>query len=511
MKKLLFLLMFSIGTSMAQPLDLNIISEGAKPDGITKNTEIIQNAIDHIHQAGGGTLFFPKGKYVTGTIQLKSNVQLYFDKDSELLGSTDPRDYKVLDVKNIPLASKKDDNSQLALLLAYKASNVKIYGKGSINGQGLDLALAIDSLHHAGIRVDSAYNYRRKRPSELARPKLFRFSECKNVEISALQLGEAACWGLSFELCENLTLANLTITNRSYWNNDGIDITDCDKVSITGCDINSADDGICLKSYFSDYCNNDIFISDCTIRSSASAIKFGSASYGGFKNIVIQNIKVYDTFRSAIAIESVDGAVIENVQVNNLTAKNTGNAIFIRLGHRDGEKPGSIQNINIKNLKVEVPFGRPDLDYKLRGPEVNYFHNPFPAIITGIPNHYIEEVSLENVEIQYPGKAFKGMAYVPLSGLDRVPEEVKGYPEFTMFGELPAWAFYVRHVKGLIIKNLKLTLKDEDYRPAFVFDDAYKIELNNIEIPKKNKKQIILNNSKYFSMDKSLEMISKNQ
>lgn len=127
--------------------------------------------------------------------------------------------------------------------------------------------------------------------------------------------------GLSFELCNQLILDSLQIINLAYWNNGGIDITDCRNVKITNNFVNSADDGICLKSYYPGFYNDSISISNNTIRSSASAIKFGTASVGGIKNVFIDNIKVYDTYRSAIAIESVDGGFIENVRVTQLKPK----------------------------------------------------------------------------------------------------------------------------------------------------------------------------------------------
>jgi polygalacturonase len=247
-----------------------------------------------------------------------------------------------------------------------------------------------------------------------------------------------------------------------------------------------------LKSYYPGYCNDGIYIANCTVKSSASAIKFGTASIGGFKNVTIKDIKVYDTFRSAIAIESVDGAIIENIAVSNIEAINTGNAIFIRLGQRSGDKPGSIKNVSLKNIKVQVPFGRPDSNYDLRGPEVDFFHNPFPSSIVGIAGYKIENVVLENIEINYPGRATKGMAYVPLSRLNQVPEVVKDYPEFSMFGELPAWAFYVRHAKGISFKNVKVTLDDTDFRPAFVFDDVQNLNMQQIDLPKEKSNQVVL-------------------
>ncbi|KFF02640.1 glycoside hydrolase family 28 protein [Flavobacterium reichenbachii] len=502
----LFLLGFecSAQKTISSQKEFLITNYGSKADGKTLNTTAIQNAIDAASKNNGGRVIFPKGTFLSGSIILKSNVTLYFEEGSVLLGSTNPKDYSNMEFSGRPVSPKNDDNSQMALILAHKANNITLKGKGTIDGQGLQLALNIDSLHHAGVAVDPKYTLRRKRPNETMRPKLFRFSQCDNVQIEGLKAGEASCWGLSFELCSNLTLDNLTIVNRSYWNNDGIDITDCKNVKVVNCDINAADDGICLKSYYPGYYNDGVYIANCKIRSSASAIKFGTASFGGFKNVIIKDIKVYDTFRSAIAIESVDGGSIENIDVSNIHAVNTGNAIFIRIGNRSGDKPGSIKNVSIKNIKVQVPFGRPDINYDVRGPEVDFFHNPFPSSIVGLQGYVIENVVLENIEINYPGRASKGMAYMPLNRLDQVPEAAKDYPEFSMFGELPAYGFYVRHVNGLIMKNIKLTLDDDDFRPAFVFDDVKNLEMKKITLPKEKKKQIVFKDVAASTLDKQL-------
>ncbi|MGY5353359.1 glycoside hydrolase family 28 protein [Wenyingzhuangia sp. IMCC45467] len=491
----IIILILWVPSFFAQNNAINIESLGAVGDGVTLNTKVIQKAIDKAFLQKGGIVIFPKGNFLSGSIELKSNVTLLFKKGATLLGSTNPNDYYKMNFEGRPSTPKKDDNSQMALILAHKAENINILGKGKIDGQGLKLALNIDSLHHAGINIDPNYNYRRHRPNETMRPKLFRFSQCKNIVVKDVHVGESACWGLSFELCKNLNIDGITVVNRSYWNNDGMDITDCENVNVSNCNINAADDGICLKSYYPGYANQNINIYNCTIRSSASAIKFGSASYGGFKNVTIKKIKVFDTFRSALAFESVDGATIENIQVDDVVAKNTGNAIFIRLGHRDGKQAGTVKNIHIKNVQVQVPLSRPDIHYRLRGPEVNFFHNPFPASIVGIPNGKIENIVLENIEILYPGNAFKGMAYVPLSRLESVPEEIKGYPEFSMFGELPAWAFYIRHAKNITFKNITLRLAANDFRPAFVVDDVQNIELHQINVPKLSHPQYVLKNT----------------
>lgn len=509
---LAFLFQFSIksfGQNLHSEKTYNIVDYGAIPNGKTLNTKSIQSAIDAASNNKGGKVIFPKGRFLTGSIEMKSDVNLYLEEGAVLLGSTNPFDYKAMNTEGRPVSPKNDDNSQLALVLAHNANNISLFGKGLVDGQGRDLALNIDSLYHAGVLKDSNHDNKNSRPSETVRPKLFRFSECKEVKIVDLTIKNAACWGLSFELCSNLTITHIVLTNRAYWNNDGMDITDCRNVSITNCDVDAADDGICLKSYYPGHFNDSIYIADCTIRSSASAIKFGTASYGGFKNVTIKNIKIFDTFRSAIALECVDGGVIENINISNINAVNTGNAIFIRLGHRDGQTPGIVKNILIKDVKVQVPFGRPDIDYDMRGPEVDFFHNPFPSSIVGIPGHNIENVILENIEISYPGRASKGMAYIPLNRLDQVPENEKNYPEFSMFGELPAWGFYVRHARGLTFKNIKLTLDNHDFRPAFIFQEVDSLKMEQIKLPDQGKEQIILYKTNNERLDEKAKSVAK--
>jgi hypothetical protein len=507
-----FLLIFSnrsFGQKFTTKKIYNIVQYGAIADGKTLNTKAIQSAIDAANAAKGGKVIFPKGRFLTGSIEMKSDVNIYLEEGAVLLGSTNSNDYTKINKEGRPVSPKNDDNSQLALILAYNANNISLSGKGLIDGQGRALALNIDSLCDLGILKDPNYDKKNSRASETVRPKLFRFSECNHVKISDLTIKNGACWGLSFELCSNLTITHIALTNRAYWNNDGMDITDCHNVRITNCDVNSADDGICLKSYYPGHFNDSIYIGYCIIRSSASAIKFGTASYGGFKNVTIRNIKIFDTFRSAIALESVDGGVIENINIQNINAVNTGNAIFIRLGHRDGQTPGVVKNIFIKDVKVQVPFGRPDINYDMRGPEVDFFHNPFPSSIVGLPGHDIENVVLENIEINYPGRASKGMAYVPLSRLDQVPECIKNYPEFSMFGELPAWGFYVRHASGLKFKNIKLTLNNQDFRPAFILDDVDSLKMEQIKLPDPGKEQIILYHTKNERLDDKAKSVVK--
>ena len=446
------------------------------------STHELQSLIDQMSSHGGGRVVFGKGRYLTGQLELKSGVELHLEEGAELLGSTSPFDY--LQVEGRQMAGDVlKDKTQLGLIVAKDACHISITGKGTIDGQGLALALTIDSLHHTGVYVDKNYNFRRQRPSELVRPTLFNFVGCQDVRVEDVHLRNSAGWGLSFHHCRDMVLRNLDIFNRAYWNNDGIDLTDCQQVLVENCNVNSADDGICLKSYDPESSNDSITIRNCEIRSSASAIKVGTASYGGFRHIRISGIRVFDTFRSALAIESVDGALIEDVEADDIIAKNTGNALFIRLGQRGGDRKGVIRNVRISNMTAQIPFGRPDEAYDLRGPEVDFFHNPFPSSICGIPGNCIENVTLEDINITYPGRATKGMAYMPLWRVQDVPEQINKYPEFTMFGELPSWGFYLRHLRNLVLRDVRLSLSDSDFRPAIVDDDVEGLTLENVVTP----------------------------
>lgn len=458
-----------IGCFSCHSKDINILDLGASPDGKTLNTAIIQKAIDQVNKSGGGKVIIPSGMFLSGSIILKSNVTLHLESGATLLGSTDIHQYTKI-------------NSWKALILADKQENISITGLGTVDGQGEKLALNIDSLFHVG-ELDIQYTFRRMRPSESERPQIINFSECKNVLVSGVEIKNASSWVQTYKKCIDLTIDKVTVNSTTYWNNDGMDIDDCKNVKITNCYVNSADDGICLKSHDIKSYNDNIYIANCVVRSSANAIKFGTASHGGFKNVKVEGITVYDTYRSAIAIESVDGGHIENIEIDHVVATNTGNAIFIRLGERRPENgTGTLKNVTISNMRVEIPFEQPDLYYNLRGPELPFFHNPFPNSITGISGHYVENVTIKNVTISHPGRASRGYAQVPLYRLAGVPENKSDYPEFHMFGELPSWAFYVRHVKGLSFENVKLEVREGDFRPAFVFDDTHGLGLNNVSI-----------------------------
>ena len=283
----IYITCFSILSSILLPAqDYNILDFGSKPDGITINTQSIQSAIDAANKNGGGRVIIPAGKFLSGSIVLKSNVELHLLKGAVLLGSTEFNHY--FKIKRL-----------YSLILADSQHHIAITGEGEIDGQGRKLALHVDSLFHAGQIDSSYYNFVEMRPNYHVRPHLIEFVDCQHIQVRNVTLKNAAFWVQTHDRCENIIIDSVHTDSDAYWNNDGIDIQDCKNVRITNCFVNAADDGICLKSQSPDHFCDSIYIANCTVRSSASAIKFGTVSHGGFKNITIENIKVYDTFRSA--------------------------------------------------------------------------------------------------------------------------------------------------------------------------------------------------------------------
>ena len=425
-------------------------------DGITLNTRSIQFAIDYINKQGGGRLVFDVGRFLTGSIHLKSGTTIHLKEGAVLLGSLNPFDY--------------DRKIFTALVFAYDVENIGITGPGVIDGQGREVARNVAANVHKGLIKDA---FRNDRPEVEIRPKLVYFRNCTNAVIRGITLKNAAAWVQTYDQCKNLIIDSITVDSKAFWNNDGIDIVDCDSVSISNSYIDSDDDGICLKSHDPSKVNQNIVIKNCTIRSSANAIKFGTASLGGFRNVRISNIKIFDTYRSAIALEAVDGGFIEQVTVDSLKAYNTGNALFLRIGERVAGKKGRLENIQLSNIYVEVAATKPDAGYEYEGPIEDMPRNISPASIVGMPDAQISNLSLKNIEIKHPGGGNAMFAEVSLENLDKVPENPATYPEFSKFKELPAWGLYVRHAKGLTVSNLILTCANKDYRPAIVLDDVH--------------------------------------
>ncbi len=490
-KRLILASLLAVTTAFtATAKDYQMTLFGIKSDGVTMNTRSIQKAIDYIADKGGGRLIFTVGRYLTGSIHMRSNVTLHLSEGAILVGSTNPYDYD------------KELNAWYGLILANKQENIAITGKGVIEGRGRELANNFLNQACNGIISDDM-----KLGRVGNRPKLIYFRECNNVTIKDVTLQNPAFWTQTYDQCTNLLIDGITVHSRAYWNNDGMDIVDCNGALIQNCYVDATDDAICLKSHDSNSICQNITVRNNKACSSASGIKFGTASQGGFKNIRIVNNTIFDTFRSAITIQAVDGGLVENVVVDSLRAFNTGNPIYLVVGQRNKDinrlikidenhsraHRSRMDNIHISNVYAEVPGTKPDAGYEYEGPTEDNPRNISPSGIVGLADNHITNVTIENVEIVYPGGGDSTYARVATYELDKVPEMPQAYPEFSQHKELPAWGFYIRHADGITFKNVKLTARKADYRPAIVLDDVTQGSFTKMKItePKAGRKQQI--------------------
>jgi len=500
-KSILLALLVASIQSFAQQKQINIVDLGAKGDGVTDNTLIIQKAIDAASASGNGKVIVPAGTFLTGVIHIKSNVEINLAENAVWLGSARRIDYGPKDAS--------------PLIVAQRQHNFSITGNGTIDGNGKELIKDLYAMLNAGTLDDSewkTYNpWQQMRPEERNRPKIILFQNCDSVRVTGITIKNGLMWVQDYRSCTNVTIDSIKVRSTTFLNNDGIDITDSKNVRITNCDVDACDDGICLKSSLRNEGCENVYVANCRVRSSASALKLGTASWGGFRKITIRDITVYDTYRSAIAIEAVDGGILEDVNVQNVTATNTGNAIFIRLGHRNKDEVISqLRRVHIANVKVEIPATKPDKGYPEEGPLVYYPHNVFPSSISGFSGHPVEDVTLENIEVIYEGGGNTQVANLPIDSLSKIPEQIAEYPEFSMFGELPTWAFYVRHVNGLKLKNISVQTIKSDYRPAISFDDVSGLKTSGVKIIESGKKQqVIFRKTPDESTDFAKELVRK--
>jgi len=477
---LLFVFLLMI-TGTASSKDYNASMFGVKSNGTTLNTRSIQKGIDYISANGGGRLVFYVGRYLTGTIYLKSNVTIQLEEGAILVGSVNPLDYE-------------QNFNWTALIFALDQKTIGITGKGVIDGQGFQVAYNLVGLIHNGVITDPL---KYDRPRETIRPQNIYFRGCRNIVIKGILLKDPGSWNQQYDQCRNLIVDGITVDSKSYWNNDGIDIVDCDSVSVTNSYFDAADDGICLKSHSRDFICKNVYVHNNKIRTSANGIKFGTASNGGFRNIKIVNNLVFDTYRSAITFAAVDGGVVEDVIVDSLRSINTGNVIFLRIGERQAGRKGRMNNISISNVYAEVPAVKPDAGYNYEGPVEDLPRNISPSSIVGMPDAYIENVTLKNIEIHYPGGGNPNYAKVGLDELDKVPEMANSYPEFSMFRELPAWGFFVRHARNLKFENVVISCEKKDYRTPVVLDDVHGMIISSLKTiePGPVKKSVFERNS----------------
>ena len=450
----------------------NVRQYGAAGDGAKMDTVALQQAIDAAAKAGGGIVVFPPGRYLSASLDLKSHVTLQLDQGAVLLGSPNKMDYRKANF--------------YALLLADNQQDIAVCGKGVIDGQGTLLAADTERLWKEKRLPDA---------KEGERPVIINFRHCTNVIVRDITLKDSACWVQEYRDCEHLTVKNVTVRSLAALNNDGIDIDGCAHVVVRGCDIDSEDDGICLKS--ADQACDDVLVENCRVRSSCNALKFGTASAVGFKNIICRNLEIYDTYICAIALEIVDGGKMENVQVSHIKITDSNNAIFIRLGHRNIKKPvGTFHSVSLSDITAEIPNRLQEQMNKFP-PNAKHRdrHTLVTATITGLPGTPIQDVTLKNITIVYGGVGSAPLpGHLRLDSLAQVPECAARYPEGTMFGVLPAWGFYCRHVEGIKFDHVTLRMQGQDYRSALVCDDVRNIVLNGFQVESAGSEPVIVLN-----------------
>ncbi len=473
----------------------NVKTFGATGDGKTLDSPAINKAIAGVAASGGGTVFFPAGTYLSVSIRLKSKITLYLDQGATILAA-DPKEGFKYDPPEPNEWDKYQDfghtHWQNSLIWGENLQDVSILGPGLIWGKGLVRSggqsrtqAQNDALQNLPtVTPNSPFSYPNPRDTVEAGwgNKAISLKLSRNIVLRDFSILHGGHFAILATGVDNLTIDNLKIdTNR-----DGIDVDACRNVRISNCSVNSPfDDGICLKSSYGlgfARATENVTITNCQVsgydegtfldgtykreynryshNSPTGRIKFGTESNGGFKNITISNC-VFDYSRG-LALETVDGGLLEDVTITNITMRDiTNSPFFLRLGSRmRGPKDtpvGKLRRVIISNVVV-------------------YNADPkYGSIISGIPDHDIEDVKLSNIRIYYLGGGTKAQAAL------EPPEKEKDYPEPAMFGEVSGYGFFVRHVKGLEMSDIQVSYLKEDLRPPFVLNDVKGADFQHIK------------------------------
>jgi len=463
----------------------NVKDYGAAGDGKNLDSRAINKAIDAAEVAGGGTVYLPAGNYLSGSIHLKSNISLFIDQGATIIAAPVNAE-NGYDEEEASINTTYQDYGHShwhnSLIWGENLHDVSILGQGMIWGKGL------------------YKDYVKDRQSANKSIALYL---CRNVNINDITILHGGWFAILATGVDNLTISNIKLdTNR-----DGMDIDCCRNVHVSDCSVNSPyDDGICLKSTFGlgfARATENVTITNCavsgfeegsfldgtykrTIESPTGRIKFGTESNGGFKNITISNCTF--NYCRGLALETVDGALLEDVTITNITMRDIVNApIFLRLGARmrgpAGVPIGELRRVIISNViayNVEPGQG---------------------VLISGLPGHPIKDIDLKDIKIYCKGGGTAELAK------REVPEMEKGYPEPGSFGVMPAYGFFVRHVEGLKLENVEVSFLNDDQRPALVFDDVKGAELRFVKAQTSGSiSPVSLKNTNDVSVFQSLNM-----
>ncbi|MBP8130664.1 MAG: right-handed parallel beta-helix repeat-containing protein [Candidatus Hydrogenedentes bacterium] len=418
----LVLLVFS---SLAMPLaaespdSRDVRAHGATGDGLADDTAAVQGAIDAC-AAAGGTVVFPPGAYRCGTLYLRSRVHLFLDHGATLLGSDNPEDYapfEKIDFRND--ADPETSFFQRSLLFGDGIERVAITGSGTID----------------------ANHVKRGGPKPIA------LKRCAFVEIRGIRILNAPNYAISLLGTDNVNIDGVTILNAFA---DGIDPDSCRNVRVSNCHIESVDDAIVPKASFSlgerRACEN-IVVTNCVLSTVCNGFKLGTESGGGFRRIAVSNcvitgFKDHRPAISGIALESVDGGDLDGIVVSNIVMDRVRAPVFIRLGNRGrdmGEPvPGTLRNVSVSNVVAT--------------------RASLACSITGLPYARVQGVTLSDIRIHFIGGNPRQPDNEPVLELARV------YPEAAMFGAMPAYGLYCRHVDDLALRNVVLDYADDFWR-----------------------------------------------
>lgn len=431
----------------------NVRSFGAAGDGSTVDTPAVNRAIDAAALAGGGIVRFPAGAYLCYSIHLKSKVVLSLEPGATIIAAEAPG-YDP--AERNPWDEYQDfghSHWHNSLIWGEGLENVSIVGPGLIWGKGLTRG---PNENGAGVG-----------------DKTIALKNCHNITLRDFSILQGGHFGILATGVDNLTIDNLIIdTNR-----DGIDIDCCRNVRVSNCTVNSPwDDGICPKSSYAlgyPRSTEGVTIANCLVSGSyaegtvldgtfkpidpaariprTGRIKFGTESNGGFQNITISNC-VFEGC-GGLALETVDGALLEDVTISNITMRDVSNEpIFLRLGSRmrgpAGRPVGKLRRVNISDIVVSNTDSHA------------------ASTITGIPGYDIEDVKLSHIYILHQGGGTKEQAAIEL------PEMENAYPDPNRFGITPAYGFFLRHVRGIEMSSVEVRYMKEDERPPFVLDQV---------------------------------------
>lgn len=441
----------------------NVKDYGAKGDGKTLDTLAIQAAIDACNVAKGGTVLIPTGVFLSGTLQLKSDVTFHLSAGGRLLGSPKREDYT--DGKGVP-----SGNGNIVFLYAVNAERLSIEGKGTVDGNGLAFYTGKgDNTGPGQNGVDGNFD----------RPHLFIFHQCTELRLHDVFLQASAYHCIRLLQCKQVYIDGVRIYNRVNKNNDGFHFFSCQYVHITNCDVQCQDDACALFGS-----NRFVTITNCSFSTRWSIFRFGG---GDSQNIAISNCLIYDTYGCPIKISS-GRANIENFSFSNIIMKNVTGPIGIGFSgvnsnkNQNNDQPVTksfIRNISFNGIRASVlalPVPHPDIHFDL-----HTWEGEKNSCITlnAMGDHYLENISFTDVQVKYAGGGT--VAQAGKRDVPKVAAEYFGVWD-TAPGGPPAYGLYARNVKGLTLQNVRFEFDAEDARPAVVLDNVSDGAINGLSV-----------------------------